>query len=76
METVKVEMECPKGFEEFMIAYAQEAIKIKVREDLARPKEEATEVEAKVITDALAPAKIDGVAVSVAEEPIEEPIEE
>ena len=67
---VKIELECPKGYEEFMIAYANEAIRIKVKEDLARPKEEATEIEAKAITDALAPAKIDGISV-VSEEPIE-----
>lgn len=58
MDTVKIEIECPKGYEDFVIAYANEAIKIKIKEDISKSKEEASLAEAAVIMSKMSPAKL------------------
>lgn len=56
MEIVKVTIECPKGYEQFVIDYAKEAIKIKMERDLNAPKQAETKVEVEQTFAALKPA--------------------
>lgn len=67
-------MECPKGYEDRMIAYAKEAIEIAVREDALKKKQPEIDASVETVISAMAPAKIDGVSVATKEEPIEEVI--
>jgi len=73
---VKIELECPKGYEERVIAYVNEAIKIAVREDETKKVQPDVDEAVETILTDLALAKIDGVAVVAEEEPIKEPIKE